>query len=847
MKNVEFSDVIKQANSGKKYPAIKLVKDNPEIASLVSKLVKRRDTSKFDLDKEKTAQYLDRSQLEEISNTIKTNIVDNESIVQLFPDIELSIQILISSILSPKDMTNSKLIYKVENPIVSNDLSTKINEIIKSHMNQYHHIEKDLSGMLRDSLFTKGSYVKLVIPESIVDEVINSNTLSTESLQEVFSKDFEEHLGILGSPKEQKSKITMEDMFSVGSISAYTPKIQDDDTKLQNALESLIEITDNYKILKLPKMLSKVTSAKVKGVIRGNVASESTKLTNMQVSSALYKGSNKESEHFVIMPEPSIAKRKSVSRPLVMKVSTEAIIPVYTPGDESNHIGYFMILDAEGNPVSVDVNANYSSDLQSLLSASKNTDNNGLSSLLISKAKSNLVGNKRAPTLNQITTIYGSIIERNLVSRLRNGIYNSTLKVSNSQDIYRVMLARSLEDKFTRMVYVPVELIGYLAFKYNNNGTGRSYLDDVKVLTSLRAMLLFSKVMAMTKNAINLTRVNMTLDPRDPDPEKSIEIAMHEIAKTRQQYFPLGINSPVDLVDWIQKAGFEFSFEGHPGLPDTKFDFETKNIQRDVPDSDLDELLRKQTYMAFGLSPEVVDNGFTGDFATTVIANNLLLAKRIYQLQITFTEYLGDIIRKITLSDPIIIDEIKSLVEENKESIVKGLSDDEKARYQANKDTYMDTLIEDHISLLEVDLPQPDTVTLENLSESFDQYVDSLEKAIDAVISTDSITTEMTGDIADHIDSIKSITKNYYIRKWMSTNGFLPELSEITTTDEDGNPSLDLFEISKDHIEGVIKSTIKLVTNIKPVKDDINNQLENLDKADDTDTDTESGTDDTDF
>lgn len=62
-----------------------------------------------------------------------------------------------------------------------------------------------------------------------------------------------------------------------------------------------------------------------------------------------------------------------------------------------------------------------------------------------------------------------------------------------------------------------------------------------------------------------------------------LEIAIHEVLRMRQQYFPLGINSPTDLVDWVQRAGVEFSFEGHPGLPNTKFDFDIKNMQHTIP------------------------------------------------------------------------------------------------------------------------------------------------------------------------------------------------------------------------------------------------------------------------
>lgn len=38
---------------------------------------------------------------------------DNQNTMQLFPDIELAEQIVISSILAPKDMGSSELIYKL--------------------------------------------------------------------------------------------------------------------------------------------------------------------------------------------------------------------------------------------------------------------------------------------------------------------------------------------------------------------------------------------------------------------------------------------------------------------------------------------------------------------------------------------------------------------------------------------------------------------------------------------------------------------------------------------------------------------------------------------------------------
>ena len=825
-----FSNIINQNNSGKKYPAVKLVGDNPQLAAIVSKLVKPRDKSDFNVADSSTYYSLNQSQIEDISNTIKTNISDSENVLQLFPDIELAIQILVSSILSPKDMVKTDIIYKNSDFIMSSELTMKLNDIVKNTLTNQYKLNDKLQDMLRSMLFTTGSHIEAIIPESIVDEIINYNkTISTESLSELFDKDKVVNLGILGNPGEASKISALESLTMAGvDVSSYKQHIETDDSKLNKALESVMDVTDNYKLLKLPRVLKAANKNKVKNIVGRRTATEDN-LTTAQLASTLYKDGRGKSEHFLVVPSRANSKRQSVDRPLVMKLPSESVIPVYVPGDETRHVGYFVLIDIDGNPVTTSSVDGCGEGLSSLTASNRTTDTDSISSLLIRKAKNNLTNTDSFPTLDQVTKVYGSIIEKDLMQRLKNGLYKSNIEISNNNDIYRIMLSRALSGHFTRILYLPEELVSYYAFKYHKNGVGKSFLDDIKILTSLRAIIMFSKVMAMTKNSIALTHVNMTLDPNDPDPQKTIEVATHEIAKTRQQYFPLGINSPVDLVDWIQRAGIEFSFEGHPGIPETKFEFETKSIQHEMPDSDLDELLRKQTYMAFGLSPEVVDNGFSGDFATTVVANNILLAKRIIQYQATFCKHLTDSAKKIILSDPLVLKEIKEAILENKDLFESSLSDDDKEIYKEKGDEFIDDTIERFVETIELELPKPAGATIENQVDAFDVYVDSLDKAIDAWISSEMVDSEIAGDISGNIDAIKEVVKNHFIRRWMTNNGFMPELADIVTSDADGNPSLDIYEISKGHLEGIIKSSIRFIESLNKTKKVGNRDLEKLD------------------
>lgn len=835
MNNKEsLKKVIDLINTGAKYPALQLVKNDPETAALVSKLVKTRVTDTFNIDKAESHYNLNQSQIQGISDKIKNRIKDNENVLQLFPDIELAVQILVSSILSPKDMVKNDLIYTTLDAVLPAELMMKLNSEVQTHLEGHYKIKDELPTAIRDALFDTGSYIKAVIPESIVDEIINSNKygVSQEAYSELFKNpDEPTYLGILGNSGNKPIKPTtaLENFRHNKPTKIYDHRLLFKEGEEIRYVEENISITDNYKLLKLPKLNEALNKAAIKNILKKpRVATESDKknLSSHQLTDILYKSPETKSNTFLVVPSPGNAKRKSIGRPLVMKLPSEATIPIYTPGNERNHIGYFVLTDIDGNPVTLNTNLEYMEGLSSLMHGQN--QNQSLSSLLISKAKRNLTDSQSEPTLDQVTKVYASIVEKDLIDRLRNGLYGTNAEIGDNQEIYRIMLARSLASMYTRLVFIPGELVTYFAFKYFSNGVGKSYLDDIKILSSLRAIMLFSKVMAQTKNSIALTHINMTLDPNDPDPQKTIEMSIGEIVKMRQQYFPLGINSPVDLVDWVQRAGLEFSFEGHPGLPQVKFDFETKQMQHILPDSDLEEQLRKQTYMTFGLSPETVDNGFNSEFATTVVSNNILLSKRVIMLQEVFTGLLADYSRKLISNDTYIVKDLMEVLTSNKGLVEKSLSDEEKEAYNADESGFLHDLLDRYIENFVIELPKPDITTLETQSAAFDQYTSALDKTIDSWINSQFITSEFVGDVSGNIDALKEVVKSYFIRKWMGDNGYMPELNDIVTADEDGNPTMDIYDVNKGHMEGVVRSTLKFIQSLQNLKNAANADISNM-------------------
>ena len=186
-----------------------LINKNKNLAALVSKL--RKEDSTKDDKNTGNSRAINTNNLPAISESIKDKILNNETIVKLFPDIELSIQILTSSILAPNDMGSTNLIYLNNDTKIPTEIKIGILDTIKTYISTNYKLEDKLSTIVREAMFTKGAYVEAIIPEAAIDAMINENSteVSIESFVEKNSN--EKKISILGI-EDNNLKYSLEDM-----------------------------------------------------------------------------------------------------------------------------------------------------------------------------------------------------------------------------------------------------------------------------------------------------------------------------------------------------------------------------------------------------------------------------------------------------------------------------------------------------------------------------------------------------------------------------------------------------------------------------------------------------------
>ena len=807
----------------RRFEKLGLLKKKPLATAVVSKLVRNNEHlgNSNNVNPSRGVDIPTTGYLNKVSDITAGNVTDAENLYQMLPDTELAEQILVSSILSPKDMVTTELNYVCNESSLKGEITGVLLSVIEEFFTKVYKIDPQLPGILSDVLFKKGSYPVMIIPESSVDEIINGerNNVGMEGRVDTQSL-FTHSIGVLGDstfedgkpvPKN-RVKVSMEDMnqYYTQNFRMLRPRLA------KKGFDTKISVSDNPDLLKAPFVHELQRRKHLAATFKrqGFGMESNNEVSRDDIEMSFYRPRLQAARPVVGVKTAGQVKRATVGHPLVMRLPAESIIPVHVPGSPDEHIGYFVILDPQGNPVVKANRSEYYNDLNMNMGINKD-----MASQLISQGQRTVEGYQQRSDIDteEATRIYAQLVEEDLIARLRNGIYADNIEISRPLEVYRIMLARTFANMTTQLLFVPAELVTYFAFDYNRYGVGKSLLEDNKILASLRVMMMLSNTMAAIKNSTPHTGLNITLDPTDPDPSGTVEKLVHNYTQTRQASYPLGASSPVDIVNFLQNAGVDLNVQGSPAYPETRMEVEDRQRSVAAPNTDLEDNLKKQFLMSLGLSPETVDNGYNVEFATSIVTSNLLLTKRVMLYQDLFTALLGEFIRKYVLNSGNLMDKLRKTVEANKNMLQDVDPTKQKAQLAEGgqkptevesteaeaMDVDVDAIVAEFINSLTVTLPRPDSITLERQMEAYDKYIEGLEKCLEAYFNSDFLDGTSLGDQSDSVDVVKAAILAHFKRKWLRDNNVMPELADLVTFTEEKHPMIDLLTTHTEHVDAI--------------------------------------------
>lgn len=755
----------------------------------------------------------DQGYIDAIANDTSLTISQSRGLLDALPDLELSKQIIVSSILSPNDMLSSELIYGCGTQIFG-DTTQSLVAVIKDYFDEVYKIKKQLPDIIGKAIFTDGSYAMAIFPETAIDAAINSNLkISRESIMSL-DVSIRDPLWILGNPTDkQKSSEPRSLMTSFESAYNLSSKVEKFNPVVGH--ENLhLTVTDNPSLMRMPAMMRRIRRRSIVSKYdRQTYSSEFYSNKYNEVASGpqddvdyIYPSRIPNNVNLIDMSALE-GDERNVGHPVVFTPQT--VIPVFEPGSPSSHVGYFIPLDETGNPLSTVGYEDQFTELQNLARGTNQANGGGAGTgsgyANYESVSSVLATDQDQSPINptEAAKLYGSVIENELAERLKNGDYNEKHTIAKATSVYRMMFTRACQSLGTQLLYVPCEYMTYFAYDYHENGTGRSLIEKTKSISSMRMINLMANSMASIKNAINHREVAITLDPEDPDPMKTVEQHMHEFTRATQSEFPIGKLSYSDITESLQRAGVSVSVSGHPGVPETRMEVSQSQGSYAKSDDDLDDKLTRQNIMGFGIPPDSVNSATEMEFDKNVVTyNNLSNKINILRQEIT-CEHVSDFIQKYTRNSAPLIDKLKEVIKKNRDKIDAGadiskISDEKLAMI--------------FINYIEVGLPEADSSKTASEMEAFNEYEAALEVFLNAFISDEMMSSELMGEeVGNAVRSMRPVIKAYFLRRYLSNKNIAPELFSLVATGDMENEYFDILEQHEDYIESIMPAFKKFI------------------------------------
>lgn len=748
---------------------------------------------------------------------------DIRNIFKIMPDLNLPREILISAIVAPGDLATTSLLFK-NNCGSDTPLTGAMVDLLYEHFVNEQKLERKVANWIDDALIMSGSHPIMILPEASIDRLVRGED-SQASMESVnhFGGEWENKWfkpkGIFGlqvsaqtdthymSLESARGRINSQEMLEYHTIKSIGPQAKQ--------IKLPIRVTDNLVALRTPAV-QKVRAARALETVYGTPELESRRRARRQrehnedveagrdpkarkgkkseqtigdqaVFNRFFKAPQKTSKNRLeVIPTLKQVGGKTVGHPLVYHLAAESVMPVFVPGDPTNHLAYIVALGGNGYPISYTTGLDFYDDIRkgSVSSADQVGSASQVAGELLNMSKETVQGgiaNASDAVIDRLAGMHGDMIETDILARLKAGMLGGDFELSRTDHIDRMLMARTCRNQLTTLLYVPAELMVYWAYDYNEYGIGRSILEDAKTLAAQRAAVIMASVIGMTRNAIPGKNIKLTLDENDRDPVAAATFMASEAMALAFNQFPLGISSPQSLAEQLQMSAYSLSVTGNPRYPTVETEITAAESSYKPVDSDFLQQLRADLVRVFSLTPEMVDGVNQADFATSIVRQSVMLLKRVMVLQGETNPQISDYVRIFTLNSGLLIDSLMDLIEENKKDIPEEFQDDPEG------------FLERFMNQLTVSLPEVVTDSMNKQIEIFKEYEANLDDILACYLKEEFFDGYMDPVTQAGLSSAVAAWKGRELRRWMRERGLFRDL-DIFGSDGDGSPLFKLGE-----------------------------------------------------
>ena len=727
--------------------------------------------------------------LDPLTKELQTKTLDNSRLIALAPEIDQAAAIIIPSILSPNDMRTNQFNISIEADTEDQAVRAKITKLLQSVFNDELKLSNKLYHWLYATKFRYGAKPLMILPSFVIPKIDAATTASIESL--------------------------CTKAHSLPGIDTNT---------LSAAVESLgvIPINGNPKPKPISNDVSKdlaknlMFSSDITVLDYRNQLFDKTEYAALETLSGSLESMGSQEEQaerlkapFINLAELVENKEEGVdSHPSIMELPYESTIPIIIEGSPENHIGYFVLLNEYGVPITAtedDDENSFEKERVGEVHGSKQVDD-------LYKAFYGSTYNTHHKKMgNELKTqvieqVYSDYMD-NLLSNELNHLGMNSFSINMTGEITKVMFTRLMRDTKTAILFVPSHLLIYMAFEYNSNGTGRSKIDNIKFPLSLKLTLIITRLIALIESSINHRKLDITFDENIANPIETLHTIRKEIMRKKLS----GISyDPNTIIKGVLDKGLTVVPNNIPGVENFSISEEKNSV--DYPTSD-DSLLQEITNMytlSLGVSSNAMNRLKEDDLAISVATNNLYMSNQIMTDQGIVAECMTKLLHVYTVHSTKLQRSIIEILENTEIDDNKKEKGNDDADHKIIKDR-----LKNIIKGIKFTLPRPNIAFDKSQFEQLREYIGMVDEILQTIMSDDM----MDRDTQDDIKRLRAFSKRAMLFDHLRSNTSFA--NEFETDFMDNIPFEDILEFQQKIIN--FNKGSEAVTNSTKEKDEDDN------------------------
>lgn len=769
------------------------------------------------------------------ANRITNQIKDAQGILRQLPDIQLAANIVVSAIVKGGLQTTAitldsdleKTLGGLEIPLLEN---------IMKEVDEVFNFKKNLAKWVHAALMVEGAKVMAILPESSIDKTINSDMAVGNNAYDVsFARSYARKYNLLG---EGDPSLRISDV-DAGLNSAI-------DIARSGGYNSLHQrFVDNPDVLKITELskrsvADRFTEAYLEhSSFYGGHASPglnadseddafATAIRDMTSNKVSLKKSYSNERSYrnraiEMIRDPSTLERPNIGRPVLYHLPMECAVPIVDPSDPTTHVAYLIAMDENQRPLNRTSGTTNAADEYNSLAQS-----NDLNSMFIRQVDQAM--NMNAQTTgtgvdnvnqyldyNQAFELYTAITWNDWKTRIENGVLGTSYNVAKTEDLMRLLFEMTLRKKRVQMLLIPASLMVYMAYHFDDAGVGESLIEISKSIASLRLILMYSQVNMEFQASIPRRRLNIKIDPREPDQKAAVRMVYNNLLLNYQNQMPTNIIDPVSINQSIWRQAVEVNVESDPRYPQTKVDVAPIQFDKREPDDKLTTNLQKLHDMTFTLTPEQIDSSLGDERVTTRLLNNELFRERIGTWKDITEHHLTDAVRKYSINSASIMKMVRDALEANKEVIGKAVKGE-------SRSVDIGRLAHNFIMGITATLPSLDEEGTDDTEQKFEAYDKFLESILNTQFSDEIFQSGNENIRIEDIKLLRSLIKADLVRQWLTRRGVVPEIGNWTGPNGSSNIAV-IVERMLGWLKSIAPTITSAVKQLRAINDTMGDEV----------------------